>query len=124
MESLRSQYIYFILITYEANFHIKPNYKNLFDVYHRNPHWTYPYPKIENDEDFIYGRRLEDNYEKYKQKPNPKVVIIGNFNNNFTQCFINGKYAKFEYFYIDFEEVYPDKKLSDLKILKLQEKAT
>jgi hypothetical protein len=107
MESLRNQYIYSIPITYEANLHIRPNYKNLFDAYHRNPHFKYPYPKIENNEYFIYGSNLEDNEKKYKEKPHPKVTIIGNivnFDNYFVQCFINGKYSKYEDFYIDFEE--------------------
>jgi hypothetical protein len=103
MEDMRTRYIYSIPVTYEVNLHIKPNYKNLFDAYHRNPRWNYPYPKIENNDHFIYGR-LEDNDKGYKEKPNPKISIVSNFNNDLVQCFINGKYSKYENFYIDFKK--------------------
>jgi hypothetical protein len=94
-------------ITYEVNLHIKPNYKNLFYNHHKlkslNPNASYyDYPKIEDNDNFIYGK-LSDEDENYEQKPNPRITIIGNSDNEFTQCFINRKYSKSKDFYVNFK---------------------
>jgi hypothetical protein len=58
IEDLLERYIYSIPITYEVNLHIKPNYKNLFDNYHKLKSLNhnasyYDYPKIEDNDNFI-----------------------------------------------------------------------
>jgi hypothetical protein len=85
-------YLDSIPITYEINLHIIPNYKKLFDNYHKiksqDPHSKLrDYPKKENNRNFYC-----DENENYEEKLNPRIIIIGNSINEFTQCFINGKY--------------------------------
>jgi hypothetical protein len=106
IQDLLERYIYSIPITYEVNLHIKPNYKNLFDTYHKlkslNPNESYyHYPKIKNNDNFIYGESCDENYE---QKPNPRITIIGNSINEFIQSFINGECSKSKDFYVNFKD--------------------
>jgi hypothetical protein len=99
IKELRQRYTCAMPITYEANFHIKPNYKNLFEFFEKN---HYSFPKIKNN-DYI-----------------PKISIIGNFNNDFVQCFINGKYSKFEYFYMNYEKIEVEEYVKDYDYILIE----